>query len=58
LIISVTVAGIETKALVDSGAIRRFINPSFIKNYDIPTLRYHRPYRLNLLDGKKAGQDD
>ncbi|KAH6714584.1 hypothetical protein BKA61DRAFT_481395, partial [Leptodontidium sp. MPI-SDFR-AT-0119] len=55
LIILVNVAGIETKALVDLRVIRRFINPSFIKKHGISTLRYHRPYRLNLLNSKNAG---
>lgn len=57
LIIPVKVDNIKTKALIDSGAMGRFMNPAFVEKWNIQTTKNPRPYKLKLLGGKDAGED-
>ena len=57
LITPVLLEGIEAKALIDSGAMGRFIHPAFVKKWDVPIVQRPKPYQLTLLDGTGAGSD-
>lgn len=55
--VNITLGGLTTKALIDSGAMGIFMDPDFARENQIPTKQKRIPYQLTLLGGKEAGID-
>jgi hypothetical protein len=58
LTMKVTMGNIEMEIMIDSGAMGSFIDEKFVRYHGIPTETIDRPYKLQLLDGEKAGEED
>jgi len=49
---------ISTVAMIDSGASSNFIDVSFVKNNQIPTIRKHQPLQIVTVDGQPLKSGD